>query len=44
MDVVRETMQIVGVRDEDADGGKWRTMIRCGDSQTTQTNKKEEAE
>uniref|UniRef100_A0A3Q3XPT4 C2H2-type domain-containing protein n=1 Tax=Mola mola TaxID=94237 RepID=A0A3Q3XPT4_MOLML len=33
MDMVREDMQIVGVREEDAeDRGRWRRMIRCGDS------------
>ena len=31
--VVREHMQIVGLRDEDSEGrAKWRKMIRCGNS------------
>ncbi|KAF3697472.1 hypothetical protein EXN66_Car013152 [Channa argus] len=33
MDVVREDMKLVGVREEDAeDRVRWRQMIRCGDS------------
>ena len=33
MDVARENMPIVNVREEDAvDSGGWRRMIHCGDS------------
>ena len=33
MDVVREDMKLVGVREEDAeDRIRWRQMICCGDS------------
>ena len=33
MDVVKEEMKLVGVREEDAeDRVRWRKMIRCGDS------------
>ena len=32
MDVVKENMKLVGVREEDAeDRVRWRWMIRCGD-------------
>ena len=32
MDVVKEDMKVVGVREEDAeDRVRWRQLIRCGD-------------
>ena len=40
MDVVRDDMQIVGVRDDSDEGERWRKMISCGDLKKTLGNSK----